>query len=195
MICNLENIQHVIKNEGLELLVVSYGGSCTNIVVYLLEKNGYKCCTDIWHTFLCHCPVYVETDIPMIYIYDNPIKAFLSMKNRNTGYWDMNQQKMSNNINVVLSDKNLIELMINQFINWTSIRRDNVLIIHTSELFENNIVDKLENFLKKKINHFPVEYIEPKTTLKNISDKKIVKLFIKYKHYIDKINKFRTDKI
>jgi hypothetical protein len=195
MIYNLENIQHVIKNEGLELLVVSYGGSCTNIVVDLLEKNGYKCYTDIWHTFLCHCPVYVERDIPMIYIYDNPIKAFLSMKNRNTGYWDVNQQKMTNNYNVKLSDENLLRCMINQFINWTSIKRDNILIIKSSEIFENLIVDKLERFLNKKVNHFPVEYIEPKKSLENISDKKIVKLFIKYKHYIDKINKFRTDKI
>lgn len=53
---------------------------------------------------------------------------------------------MSNDINVVLSDKNLIELMINQFNNWTSIKISNVCVIKSCELFENNIVDKLSFF-------------------------------------------------
>jgi hypothetical protein len=43
MICNLENINNKIKNEGLELLVVSYGGSCSNTLCDNLEKNGYNC--------------------------------------------------------------------------------------------------------------------------------------------------------
>lgn len=190
MIYNLENIQHVIKKEGLELMVVSYGGSCTNLLVNLLEKNGYKCCTKVWHRLLCHSPVYVKCDIPIIYIYDNPIKAFMSMKNRNNGYWDVNQQKMSNNYNVKLSDENLLKCMINQFHNWTSIRRKNVLIIHTSELFKNIIVKKLERFLKKPVNHFPIKYVEPKTNINNISDMKLINLFIKHKDDIIKINSF-----
>jgi hypothetical protein len=190
MICNLDNIQHVIKKEGLELMVVSYGGSCTNILVKLLEKNCYKCCTNIWHKLLCHSPVYVETDIPIIYIYDNPIKAFMSMKNRNNGYWDVNQQKMTNNYNVKLSDETLLKCMINQFHNWTSIRRKNVLIIHTSELFKKTIVKKLERFLKKPLNHFPVKYVKPKTNINDISDTNLINLFIKYKDDIIKINSF-----
>ena len=127
MICNLDNVNNIIHNEGLNLLVVSYGGSCSNTLVNVLEKNNYICNTPIWREILCHCPEYVEINIPIIYIYDNFIKSFLSMKKRDIGFWDINQKKMSNDINIVLSDENLIKLMINQFNNWTNIKRDNIL--------------------------------------------------------------------
>ena len=194
MICDLNdinNINNIIKSEKLDILVISYGGCCTNILVNYLEKNNFKCNTKIWLTILCHCPQYIECDIPIIYIYDNPIKSFLSMKNRGKGIWDINQEKMSNNKNVVLSDKNLIELMINQFNNWTNIKRDNVCIIKSYELFENNIVDKLETFLKKKIYHFPIPYKNPKTNIdESMKNDEIIKLFENYKLEIDRINNF-----
>ena len=140
MICNLNNVNDIIKSEGLDVLVISYGGCCSNTLADYLEKNNFKCRTEIYCKILCHCPEYIECDIPIIYVYDNPIKSFLSMKNRGKGLWDINQQKMSNDTNVVLSDKNLIELMINQFNNWTNIKRYNVCVIKSCELFENNIV-------------------------------------------------------
>ena len=162
----------------------------SNTLVNYLEKNDFKCNTEIWSTILCHCPQYIECDIPIIYIYDNPIKSFLSMKNRGEGIWDVNQQKMSNNLDVVLSDENLIELMINQFNNWTNIKRDNVCVIKSCELFENNIVDKLTTFLKRKIYHFPIPYKTPNTTdIENI-DIESLELFEKYKLEIDRINNF-----
>ena len=190
MICDLNNINDIIKNENLDVLVISYGGSCSNTLVSYLEKNNFKCYTKIWGKILCHCPHYIECDIPIIYIYDNPIKSFLSMKNRGNGIWDTNQQKMSNDINVVLSDKNLIECMINQFNNWTNIKRNNVCVIKSCELFENNIVDKLENFFKKKIYHFPISYKNPKTNIENIENIELIELFEKYKLEIDRINNF-----
>jgi len=165
MICDLNNVNDIIKSESLDVLVVSYGGCCSNALVNNLEKNNFKCKTQIWSNLLCHCPKYIECDIPIIYVYDNPIKSFLSMKNRGKGFWDTNQQKMSNNKNVVLSDKNLIELMINQFKSWTNIKRYNVCVIKSCELFESNIVDKLEKFLKKELYHFPIPYKNPKTSI------------------------------
>jgi len=144
----------------------------------------------IGRRILCHCPKYIEIDIPIIYIYDNPIKSFISMKKRNSGIWDVNQQKMSNNKNIALSDDNLIKLMINQFNSWTNIKRDNVLVIKSSELFENNIVEKLENFLKTKIYHFPISYNIPKTNIETIEDIEDIELFKRYKLEIDKINNF-----
>jgi capsid portal protein len=78
--------------------------------------------------------------------------------------------------------------MINQFNNWTNIKRDNVCIIKSYELFENNIVDKLENFLEKKIDHFPISYNNPKTSIESIESIEIVELFEKYKLEIDRIN-------
>jgi hypothetical protein len=163
MICDLNNINEIIKKEGLNLLVVSYGGSSSNIFIHYLEKNNYKCRTATWEKILCHCPEYIEVDIPIIYIYDNPINAFISMRNKGNGIWNVNQKKLSNNNNITLSDENLINLMICQFNSWTSQKRDNVLIIKSSEIFEEEIVDKLENFLNKKINHFPILFKTPKS--------------------------------
>jgi hypothetical protein len=144
---NIDNIDNIIRYEDLNLLVVSYGGSCSNTLVDALEKNGYKCRTNIWHTILCHCPKYLELDIPIIYVYGNPINSFMSMKRRGVGHWDVNQQKLSNDKNIFLSDENLIKCIIAQFNNWTSIKRDNILVLRASELFEENIVNKLECFL------------------------------------------------
>jgi hypothetical protein len=95
---------------------------------------------------------------------------------------------MSNNKNVDLSNENLIKLMINQFNSWTNIKRDNLLIVKTCQLFENSIVDKLEKFLKKKLYYFPIPYKTPKIDVKNINENN--ELFKKYKFEIDKINNF-----
>lgn len=190
MICNFDNIQKKITTEGLNLLVVSYGGSCSNILVNCLEANKFVCKTEIWHKFLCHCPKYIECDIPIIYIYDNPIKSFISMKNRGDGYWDVNQQKLTNNKDVELSDENLLKSMIEQFNSWTSVKKNNVLILKSCELFKYDIVNKLETFLNKKITNFPIEYQRPKTNVNNISNQDLLALFEKYKCEIDKINNF-----
>ena len=190
MICDLDDINNIIKEEGLNLLVVSYGGCVSNKLTDYLEENNYKIRTETYINILCHCPHYIEIDIPIIYIYDNPIKSFISMKRRNSGYWDVNQQKMSNNKNIALSDDNLIKLMINQFNSWTNIKRDNVLVVKSCELFENNIVDKLESFLKTKIYYFPISYNIPKTNIEIIEDIEDIELFKKYKLEIDKINNF-----
>ena len=191
MICDLNdinNINNIIKSEKLDILVISYGGCCTNILVNYLEKNNFKCNTKIWLTILCHCPQYIECDIPIIYIYDNPIKSFMSMKKRGKGFWDVNQKKLSNNNDVVLSDENLLQLIIKQFNSFKN--KKNVLMIKSSELFENDIVNKLEFFLNKKIEHFPVEYKTPTNNILNINNIKLVELFEKYKLEIDKINNY-----
>lgn len=191
MICNLDTINDVIIKEKINLLVISYGGCASNTLTNVLEKNNYTIKTKTWHKLLCHCPKYIETDIPIIYIYDNPIKSFLSMKRRKQQIWGVNQKKLSNNNNIVLSDENLLKLMINQFNSWTNIRRDNILIIKSCELFKNSVLNKLECFLKRKLNYFPLQYINPNISIKNIEEQyKYNKLFKKYKLEIDKINHF-----
>ena len=188
---NLETINNeVIKKDGLDVLVVSYGGCCSNQFVNKLEENGYKAKSSLWKKILCHCPKYIDINIPIIYIYDNPIKAFLSQKNRGRLIYDVNQRKLSNNHNIKLSDENLLKLIIEQFNNWTNIIRNNVLIIKSNELFQDKIVNKLENFLKRKINHFPIQYKNPKQTDSNIKEFKSTKLFKKYQLEIEKIINF-----
>lgn len=68
MICDLNNINDIIKSEGLDILVVYYGGSCSNTLVNYLEKNNFKCNTQTWEKILCHCPQYIECDIPIMII-------------------------------------------------------------------------------------------------------------------------------
>tara|TARA_B110000208_G_C11690965_1_gene402247 strand:- start:142 stop:735 length:594 start_codon:yes stop_codon:yes gene_type:complete len=184
---NFKNVSQQINKEGLDLLVVSYGGSASNTLVNTLEKEGYNCKTALWHHVLGHCPKYIDCDIPIIYIYNNPIKAFLSMKRR--GFDDPNQKKLSNCDHVKRSDETLLKLMIKQFHEWTDIKRDNVLIIHTDELFKDSIIGKLNTFLKTTVRHFPIEYRTPKTNTNNITEK-LNKLVDKYKNELDKINKF-----
>ena len=66
---DLGNISKIIKKEGLQILVVSYGGSSSNTLVTTLEKEGYTCQTDIWNKLICHAPKYISCSIPIIYIY------------------------------------------------------------------------------------------------------------------------------
>ena len=68
MICDLDDINNIIKEEGLNLLVVSYGGCVSNKLTDYLEENNYKIRTETYINILCHCPHYIEIDIPIIYI-------------------------------------------------------------------------------------------------------------------------------
>lgn len=190
---DINDINDIIKKEKLDILVVSYGGCCSNTLVYYLEKNGYNCISKLWQEILCHCPTYIDVNIPVIYIYDNPIKSFLSQKTRGNGFWNINQMKLSNNRNIKLSDENLLKLMIDQFNSWTNIqmhKRDNVLIVKTLEIFEDGIVNKLEKTLGKKISHFPIKYTKPTIRQDDIENFKSTELFKKYKLEIETIIKF-----
>ena len=187
-ICDdFKNISNIVNQEKLNICVISYGGSCSNILGDTLKKNGYVYETKIWNKILCHCPEYIELDIPIIYIYDNPIKSFLSMKKRGKGIWDVNQTKLSNNYNIELSDENLLKFMIKQYNVWS--KATNILIIRANELFTNDILDKLKLFLKNdKLKHFPIKYIEPATNSYTINSNEY-ELFKKYQNEIEEIDK------
>ena len=186
LVQDLSNIKKIVNEEGLDVLVVSYGGSCSNTLVNTLQKNGYKCRSKMFDRILCHCPHYIELDIPIIYIYDNPISALLSMKRRGLGIWGTNQRKLSNNRDIKLEDENLLKLMIKQYNNWKG--HNDVLFVKTNELFEKNILIKLKKFLKNdELMGFPIELKEKKTKL-NEFDMDIVKVIEKYLPEIKKIN-------
>lgn len=187
---NINEINNIIKKTGLDVLVVSYGGSLSNTLVRLLEKNGYKCKNALWSKILCHCPSYININIPVIYIYDNPIKAFLSQKKRGKGYWNVNQKKLNNNRNIKLSDENLLKSMINQFNSWTNIKRDNVLVIKSVELFQHKTLNKFKKILGKNLSNFPIKYKIPSVTQDDITKFKSTKLFEKYKLKIKEIIDF-----
>ena len=189
IIKDLNTIPTAVNQEGLEVLVISYGGCNSNTLVTYLELEGIICKTPIWRKLLCHCPTYINCNIPVIYVYDDPKKSFLSMKRRGKGYYDTNQQKLSNDKNCKISDENLLELMIKQFHDFTCTKRENVLIINSKELYKEGVVTKLKKLLNLNVKHFPVKWIEPRTSLHNIK-KKTQQLFQKYKKEINKINDF-----
>lgn len=187
-ICDLKQINDIIKEEKMDICVISHGGCCSNQLVDILTENGYNIRTPIWDNILCHCPEYIDIDIPIIYIYGNPLYSFLSVKKRGEGFWDINQKKLSNNENITLSDENLLKLMLKQINTWINIKKDNVLILKSSEIFEEPILDKLQSFLKKDLHSFPITYIKPKTSLENL-DRDELMLFQKYKKNINTIIK------
>lgn len=194
-IYNLENIPKAVKNEGLNIAVVCYGGCSSNTLNDTFEKNGYKCRSRVYDDILCHCPEPVNLDIPIIYIFRDPIKAMLSMKRRGEGIWDTNQYKLSNSISQDLSDRNLLDLMIRQFNKWTVCNYTNVLFLRYDDIFTENIVDLLKKFLNNnKLQYFPIPYVEPHINsdiIKTI-DNKLAELFIEYTDDIKKINDFPT---
>jgi hypothetical protein len=190
---NDDNIKKIIVEENLEACIVSYGGCGSNILNLKLQENCINCNTELWRTKLCHYPKRIDIDIPVIYIYRDPIRAFLSVRRRGEGYYLVNQIKLSNgNYDIVFSDENLLYLMIQQFYNWTNERPNNILIIKYEELFCPEIKNKLENFLKRKLCEFPIKFINPTVDdlyVNNLSTSDI-KLFNKYKKDIDYINNF-----
>ena len=187
-ICDLKQINDIIKEEKMDICVISHGGCCSNQLVDILTENGYNIRTPIWKDILCHCSDYIDIDIPIIYMYGNPMTSFLSVKNRGDGHWIINQQKLSNNENTKLSDENLLRLMLKQINTWININKSNVLILKSSEIFEEPILDKLQTFLKKELHSFPIKYIKPQTSLENL-DRDILMLFQKYKKNINTIIK------
>ena len=207
MICDFlqdnEKMKKLIKEQEFDLLVTSYGGSCSNAIEGILRKNGlnirygktkeekHKC---IWRKLLCHSPCYVNLGKPIIYIYDNQVvKAFLSVKRRGRGWWDTNQKKLNNNKNVELSDENLLKSMIQQFYSFTNQKRKDVLVIKASEIFQPEIKEKLEKFLGCQLKGLPLKYREPTVNLSSYEYSKEEKeLFEKYKKHIDYIYNFNN---
>lgn len=193
MICDLRDVRQIVRDEGLDVCVVSYGGSCSNRLVDVLEENHYTCRTPTWRKILCHCPCYIDMGIPVIYLYDHPVKSFLSMKRRWKGR--ANQRKLNNDKRVKCSDENHLASMIRQFDSFTRhADQEGVLILRSAELFDDGIVVKLRTFLgNERLEGFPVPYRAPRTVLEGRKFSRAeAGLFLRYQAEIDRINRFRA---
>lgn len=183
---NYDFILNHVKKDRINICVVSYGGSSSNTFAEVLHQNGYTSNTRRWEKFLCHCPKYVQLNIPIIYVYNDPVKSFLSMKRRGK-IWIKNQRKLNNNRDIEISDENLLKSMYTQFRNWTDVKRRDVLIIKTEELFQPHIANKLRKFLlNPNLKGFPIPYVKPQTDYdKEIEEyKDLFKKFDKEIQYI-----------
>jgi hypothetical protein len=191
MIYNLS----LFKAEGMDVCVICYGGCGSNTLVDTLEKNGLHCRTHLWDKIFCHCPEPIDTKgIPIIYLYRDPREAFLSMKRR-PEIWVINQKKLTNCSDCILSDENLLQAMLCQFSLWSQYAKENtdkVLLVRYEELFQPDIREKLSFFLNidpVSLVGFPMKYKPPKqylfTELEN-------PLFQKYKADIEAILFFHS---
>jgi hypothetical protein len=189
IIFNLSEAKSAVLEQKLDICVVSYGGCCSNQLVDVLSKNNYICRTPVWDTILCHCPYYIDLGIPIIYIYDDPRKSFLSMKNRDSTLAATNQRKLSNNLNVEISDENLLQLMFAQFLSFKNSGSVNVLLIQSKEIFQDSIVSKLREFLRNpSLDFFPIQYKTPKTNVNDVINDCYESLFQKYDAQIKTVN-------
>jgi hypothetical protein len=82
--------------------------------------------------------------------------------------------------------------MFSQFVKWTNYIRvykpRNLCIIKYEDLFQPTIQSKLELILGKPLVGFPISYIPPKSTFITPTEEE-EKLFVKYKHWIDYVNR------
>ena len=170
IIQNLNAIKPLIKKEELNIAVICYGGCCSNQLSDVLAKNNYKSRSQTWTKILCHCPHYVDLGIPILYLYDNPIKSYLSMKRRGKELCVINHRKLSNNPLANYSDEYLLQCMIKQFKSFTLRPLPNVLVIKSDELFQPAIHEKLKQFLHKSVlKEFPIKFVPPKTDINEFS--------------------------
>ena len=96
---------------------------------------------------------------------------------------------MSNNYNVKLSNENLLKLILFNFMTWTSVKKDNILLLKYEELFNEIGQNKIKNFLNNnELVNFPV-YVKKNKT-ETLINEDIQKLFEKYKKQIDYVNNF-----
>lgn len=147
MICDINNIKNLVKEDGLQVCITSYGGSCSNALCDILNECGIITNTPVWGSMLCHSPCYMELGIPIIYIYDHPVKSFMSVKRR--GLSKTNYAKLTNNLDTVYTPEKMMRSMINQFHTFTKYDRHDVLVLHSKEIFQPGIAAKISDFLIK----------------------------------------------
>lgn len=198
---DVNKINEIVSREKLDICVVSYGGSGSNTLANMLEKNGYKCRSPIWHDGLCHCPVPVHLNIPVIYIYRNILHAYASVKRRGTGFWDVNQSKLSNGTLPAneFSDEKLFTLMLEQFAKWReALPNELLLFLNYEDCFDPRVLEVLRTFLHNpNLLHFPVNFVEPNTTSYHIQhDLCLAELVEKHTHLIEqtKERRIRNDR-
>jgi hypothetical protein len=112
----------------------------------------------------------------------------------------MNYAKMTNNLDSVYTPEKMMRSMINQFHSFTRENRDDVLVLHSKELFQSDISSKLSNFLiKNGINEkiyndlnvkLPLIYKQPSHKDNELTIG-LAFIFNRYKNEIQKIAQYK----
>ena len=177
--------QACVDSNELDIMVVSYGGSGSNTLTDYLCSLDFTCKSPTWHRILCHFPEPLAGfQTKRVYIYDDPRRAFMSQRRRMCA--NTNQRKLSNNNRIILSDENLLRLMIRQFMAWTRNQDENILIISKRDFFSEKR-KKLFDFLNISPETYPA-WKQPHEYDFN----EYRELFAKYRKAINYINSYGT---
>jgi hypothetical protein len=189
-----ETLERLVYEQKLDVLVVSFGGCCSNALVDVLEKNGFKCRSAIWKKILCHSPMFLDLEIPTIYIYGDPIESYMSMKRRGDGFWLANQKKMSNGRIKRGNGGNLLDLMRTQFDIFTSQSSKKVLVVDKNSLFSNEqgLKTLLHGFLGSEVKFLPVSKRERMSKAEDLLTETDYAFFKEPKHsrFISKVQNY-----
>lgn len=186
------NVKEELLNSCLDAWVCSFGGCASNSLTDFLETKGLIVRNKLWRETLCHYPnSLADVKIPKVYIYDDIIDSFLSVKRRGKGWYDENQKKLADNADTYISDNSLIQLMASQFCKWFTsydLAIDpNIFFISKDDFFNSqSMQDDLCEFLKISKGGFPKE--RPRKT--NIEKAMEINqsLFLERKIDIDTVN-------
>lgn len=100
--------------------------------------------------------LYPIKRVKIIYIYRNIEEAFRSMKRRNL--LETNFNKLINNRDIKYTSKNMVKVMMIQFLNFYLSDYKNLLVLHNEELFIEETREKLETFLNVKLKNWPLNF-------------------------------------
>lgn len=178
----IENyIKKSVQLEQMDCCIISTGGCGTHYLANQLEDNGLKVRTSVWNNYLVHFPKFIKLDIPIIYLYRDLREAFISQIRNNFAEKNYIMMKTSNK---KYSNENFIQVMYEQF---KSFINENVFKIEYKQLFNNDIIKKLYNFLDIKKFVFKNNYKTPKqmdfNNYKNI--------FSKFENKIKEVNLYK----
>lgn len=168
----IENyIKKSVQLEQLDCCIISFGGCGTHYLVNHLEKKKLKIKTNIWSNYLCHYSNLIELPIPIIYLYRDIRKAFISQLRNN--FANKNYEMLNTISKRKYSDEHFFIAMYEQFEKF--ITADNIYKIEYNELFSKDKMTNLYQFLKIKNDSFESLFIQPKTfkfnNYQNIFDK------------------------
>ncbi len=186
-----------------DVCVVSFGGvGCTSLMKVLrkfLRTNDVNDKDGLKHGRTPNLPIYQKHKInSVIYVYNNPINAVLSIYRRNfqkAQYKKLTGKNMDEDIKLDEYIESEIDIFMleRHFDNWKAgCNRFPILMVNSAKMYQTNNLKKILNFLKLRI---PLQYFQQKprkSNYKNLDAKKQQKIKNTYNQLMDKMDKLNN---
>lgn len=183
----LSNSEIIREINKLDVWLVSPGGSGSTTFNTWLTKNGYNIINHTWRKIGCHHGIPLNLKIPIIYLFADLSKAYMSVsrrKSRRDSPYFTNQRKLTNNYHCQISETNLWKSMKNQIENWVFLEdfvfTSDILIIKQNDLYTEKGKILVEKLLGRSFMDFPIEQ-ERKSQINNFDDN-IIQDIISYEN-------------